>query len=99
MSLGNAQFSQLYRYFGVTDCRLAILTNGRDIWFFSDTDEPNKMDKKPFFTFDLQSHDEGQVQEFARFQRGVFSIETIVEAASNLKERLNNGFGCGEVMV
>jgi predicted type IV restriction endonuclease len=85
MSLGSAQFSQLYRYFAVTDARLAILTNGRDIWFFSDVDAPNKMDKKPFFTFDLQSHDEGQVAELARFQKDAFAIETILEAASNLK--------------
>lgn len=85
MFLGNAQFSQLYRYFAVTEARLAILTNGKEIWFFSDVDEPNKMDKKPFFTFDLQSHDEGQVQEFSRFQRNAFSIDNILEAASNLK--------------
>lgn len=85
MSLGTAQFSQLYRYFGVTEARLAILTNGREVWFFSDVDEPNKMDKKPFFTFDLQSHDDNQVTEFSRFQKDRFSIDTIIEAASNLK--------------
>jgi hypothetical protein len=85
MSLGNAQFSQLYRYFAVTNARLAILTNGRDIWFFSDVDEPNKMDKKPFFTFDLQSHDAGQVQELSRFQKTEFSVDSILAAASNLK--------------
>ena len=85
MSLGSAQYSQLYRYFGVTDARLAILINGRDIWFFSDIDEPNKMDKKPFFVFDFQSHDESQVQELSRFQKIGFSIETILEAASALK--------------
>ncbi|WP_276303282.1 type I restriction enzyme HsdR N-terminal domain-containing protein [Paracoccus salipaludis] len=30
-SLGSSQYSQLYRYFGVTETRLAMLTNGRDI--------------------------------------------------------------------
>jgi predicted type IV restriction endonuclease len=85
MSLGNAQYSQLYRYFGVTDARLAILTNGKDVWFFSDIDEPNKMDKKPFFTFDLQSHDDGQVQKLFAFHKSNFSIEAILEAASSLK--------------
>lgn len=85
MSLGTAQYSQLYRYFAVTDAKLAILTNGKEIWFFSDVEEPNKMDKKPFFTFDLQSHDESQVTEFAKFQKGSFSMELILEAASNLK--------------
>lgn len=31
MSLGSAQFSQLYRYFGVAEAKLAILTNGKEI--------------------------------------------------------------------
>ncbi|MCU0906317.1 MAG: type I restriction enzyme HsdR N-terminal domain-containing protein [Rhodobacteraceae bacterium] len=85
MSLGQAQFSQLYRYFSVVEARLAILTNGREIWFFSDIDERNKMDKKPFFVFDLQNYDEHQVAEFARFQKSGFDIEAILDAASNLK--------------
>lgn len=85
MSLGNAQFSQLYRYFSTAEARLAILTNGKEIWFFSDIDERNKMDKKPFFVFDLQNYDEKQVTELARFQKSNFNIEDILDAASNLK--------------
>ena len=85
MSLGSAQYSQLFRYFAVAEVKLAILTNGREIWFFSDTDEKNKMDKKPFFVFDLQSFDEAQVKDLARFQKQGFNIESILEAASNLK--------------
>lgn len=84
-SLGSAQYSQLYRYFAVVDARLAILTNGREIWFFSDIDEKNKMDKRPFFVFDLQKYDENQVKELARFQKSEFEIESILEAASSLK--------------
>lgn len=83
--LGDTQFNQLFRYFHVTEARLAILTNGKEAWFFSDTDEPNKMDKRPFFTFDLQKHDKAQVQELARFQKSCFAIDSIIEAASNLK--------------
>lgn len=85
MTLGSAQYSQLYRYFGVSGARLGVLTNGREIWFFSDIDEKNKMDKRPFFVFDLQSYDEHQVLELARFQKSNFAIESILEAASNLK--------------
>lgn len=83
--LGDTQFSQLFRYFHVTEARLAILTNGHEVWFFSDTDEPNKMDAKPFFTFDLQKYDKAQVAELARFRKGSFAIDAIIEAASNLK--------------
>lgn len=85
MSLGDAQYSQLFRYFSVSRVKLAILTNGREVWFFSDLDEQNRMDKRPFFTFDLQSYDERQVEELARFQKQQFNIEAIVEAASTLR--------------
>ncbi|MDP2494507.1 type I restriction endonuclease [Shimia thalassica] len=83
--LGNAQFNQLFRYFAVTEARLGILTNGREAWFFSDTDAPNKMDKKPFFKFDFQSYSEDQLTELALFQKIDFAIDAIIEAASNLK--------------
>jgi len=85
MALGSAQYSQLFRYFSTVEARLAILTNGREVWFFSDIDETNKMDKKPFFVFDLQNFDDRQVAELARFQKEGFDIEAILEAASNLK--------------
>lgn len=85
VKLGDTQFNQLFRYFTVTEARLAILTNGREAWFFSDTDEPNKMDKRPFFKFDFQNFDKEQVEELARFQKPNFAIDAIVEAASNLK--------------
>lgn len=85
MALGNAQYSQLYRYFATVEARLAILINGREVWFFSDIDEKNKMDKKPFFVFDLQNYDDRQVAELARFQKSNFDMDNILEAASNLK--------------
>lgn len=85
MSLGSAQYSQLFRYFATVEARLAILLNGREIWFFSDIDEKNKMDKKPFFVFDLQNYDDRQVAELARFQKASFDMDGILEAASNLK--------------
>lgn len=85
MSLGTAQYSQLFRYFSTVEARLAILINGREVWFFSDIDEKNRMDKKPFFIFDLQNFDDRQVAELARFQKSNFDIDSILEAASNLK--------------
>lgn len=84
-ALNEAQFNQLFRYFTATDARLAILTNGHQAWFFSDTEEPNKMDRRPFFSFDFQHHDKEHIRELARFQKGSFDIDAIIEAASNLK--------------
>ena len=83
--LGNSQYNQLYRYFTATEARLAILTNGIEVWFFSDTEQYNKMDQTPFFKFNLQNHDEKQIKELERFQKSEFEIESIAEVASNLK--------------
>lgn len=85
MPLGQAQYSQLFRYFSTAEARLAILINGREVWFFSDIDERNRMDKKPFFVFDFQNFDDRQVAELSRFQKDGFDIDRILEAASNLK--------------
>ncbi len=84
-SLGSSQFNQLFRYFSVTDARVAILTNGRDVWFFSDVDKPNTMDKIPFFTIDLQGFDDNQAAELEKFHRDNFDIENLIETASTLK--------------
>ena len=84
-NLGSSQYNQLYRYFSVTEARLAILTNGREMWFFADVEEPNKMDRKPFFTVDLHALDDREILQLAKFQKHNFNIDTIVETASNLK--------------
>lgn len=84
-SLGNTQFNQLFRYFHVTDARLGVLTNGRDIWFFSDIDEPNKMDKKPFLKFDLHSFDDRQVAQLKNFHKSLFDMESIIDTANSLR--------------
>ena len=38
--------SQLFRYFGTSKAKFAILTNGIIYRFFTDLDEPNKMDER-----------------------------------------------------
>lgn len=42
--LSEKHLGQLYRYFSVEKARFAILTNGRTFQFYSDLDEPNKLD-------------------------------------------------------
>lgn len=77
--------SQLFRYFSVTDARIAILTNGVIFKFFSDIDSPNKMDDKPFFTLDMESVKKADLRTLANFVKGNFNIDTIVAEAGNLK--------------
>lgn len=76
---------QLFRYFSVTDARLAILTNGVIYQFYSDIENPNKMDDKPFFTFSMDAIKPTDVKTLENFAKGNFDIEKIVKEAGNLK--------------
>lgn len=76
--------SQLYRYFGVTDARLAILTNGIVYRFFTDLQAPNKMDEKPFFEVNMLELSDGSIQELQKLAKENFDIEKIVASATDL---------------
>lgn len=76
---------QLFRYFSVTNSRLAILTNGTEYQFFTDLDAPNKMDEKPFLTLDLLNIDEHLIPELKKLTKSSFDVESIVNAAGELK--------------
>lgn len=84
-SLRDAQYSQLFRYFHTCDANIGILTNGLQIWFFTDLEAPNKMDAAPFFKFDLLSYDDNDLRELEKFHKTNFSIEKIKSAAESLK--------------
>lgn len=77
--------SQLYRYFGVTDAKFAILTNGACYKFYSDLAASNRMDEKPFFEFDLRSLRKSDIRNLEQFQRTGFDVDAIVEAAASLQ--------------
>lgn len=83
LSLNHA--SQLFRYFHVTSARIAILTNGQIYKFFTDLDAPNKMDEKPFLELDLLDIDEHVVPELLKLTKTAFDVESIVNAAGELK--------------
>lgn len=84
-ALSTQHMSQLYRYFSVTEARFGILTNGIVYWFFTDLEQPNKMDAKPFFEFDMLNYRPAQVEELKKFATGNFDVTTILETASDLK--------------
>lgn len=84
-NLDECHASQLFRYFSVTAARFGILTNGVYYKFFSDIDEPNKMDSKPFFEFDLLAFDDEKVAELKKFSKSAFDLDNILTTASELK--------------
>jgi len=77
--------SQLFRYFGSTTAKYAILTNGLVYQFFTDLDEPNKMDLTPFLEVDLLNLQENLVIEIKRFCKNSFDPISMADTASNLK--------------
>ncbi len=77
--------SQLFRYFGTTKAKFAILTNGIEYRFYTDLEEPNRMDIKPFFIFNLLEFRDNDVYEIAKFRKNVFNVENVLTTASELK--------------
>lgn len=84
-NLADEQVSQLFRYFTVTDARIGILTNGIVYQFFSDIEERNKMDLKPFLEVNLNSLTDRAVRELKRFAKQSFDLDQTLEAAISLK--------------
>ena len=84
-NLNEAEISQLLRYFTVTKARFGVLTDGIIYRFFSDLDEPNVMDPRPFFEFNMLDFTEAQVGALKRFTKSAFDISEIVDAARDLK--------------
>ncbi len=77
--------SQLFRYFGTTEAKFGILTNGLVYKFYTDLDEPNKMDLVPFLELDLLNINEGIVSEVKRFSKEKIDIDAAFSAASELR--------------
>lgn len=77
--------TQLMRYFSVTEAKFAILTNGINYKFFTDLEQPNMMDKKPFLEINLLNIDDNEILQLKKFAKNTFNLETISSTASNLK--------------
>lgn len=77
--------SQLFRYFGTTSAKFAILTNGIVYRFYTDLDEPNKMDEKPFLEINMLDLKDAQIPELKKFHKENFDLTQIIDTASELK--------------
>jgi hypothetical protein len=85
VNLDKVHLAQLYRYFSVTSAKFAILTNGRTFHFHTDLEAPNKLDERPFLTFDLSDLQSALVAEIKKFSRAEFSVDGILQSAHRLK--------------
>lgn len=80
----NVHNSQLHRYFHVCSTRFGILTNGIVYRFYTDLEEANKMDNKPFWEFNISDMNEAAVFELKKYQKNTFNVDQIVSAATEL---------------
>lgn len=77
--------SQLFRYFSVTEARVAVLTNGVVYRFFTDLEAPNKMDEKPFLEVNMLELNEAIVAEMKKLTKPAFNLDELMTTAGELK--------------
>jgi hypothetical protein len=79
------QSTQLLRYFNATKTKFAILTNGIIYRFYTDLEELNKMDEKPFLDINILEIKDIQIEELKKFHKSYFDLDNIINTASTLK--------------
>lgn len=77
--------AQLFRYFNSSKAKFGVLTNGIKYRFFTDLDETNKMDQKPFFEVDLLNLNDTQISYLKNFERDSLDVNSILSTAEELK--------------
>lgn len=77
--------NQLLRYFHVSNAKFGILTNGIIYRFYTDLEQPNKMDEKPFLEINMLDLRSNQLEELKKFHKAYFDINNILSSANELK--------------
>jgi predicted type IV restriction endonuclease len=81
----NKSAPQLSRYFSTfPSVRLGILTNGIEYHFFTDLNDTNIMDSKPFFAFNITNYNEEDFNHLVKFSKNLYDYETIKNLAESL---------------
>lgn len=69
---------QLSRYFNaIPDVTIGVITNGRKWNFFTDLENKNVMDEKPFLTIDLLSSSDNELSQLYRFRHDQFEPDKL----------------------
>ena len=93
--LTDKEAGQLNGYFGNTkSSKIAILTNGVEYRFYSDIVEPNIIDSKPFFTFNLSSYTENDLEGLIKFDKRFINVKSIIKESQEIvfNESFENAF-------
>ncbi|GAB1462174.1 type I restriction endonuclease [Pedobacter sp.] len=81
----DAHNSQLHRYFHVSKARFGVLTNGLLYNFYTDLEQPNIMDEKPFLTLNIEDLKDNVIKVLESFTKQAYHLETILDSAEGLK--------------
>jgi predicted type IV restriction endonuclease len=75
VDINKATYKQLKRYFGVANAKFGILTNGIKYRFFSDLDNPGKMDDTAFLELDMMNIKDSNVAVIKNFCNPMDDVE------------------------
>ena len=75
--------SQLFRYFGTSKAKFAILTNGIIYKFFTDLEKANVMDNAPFLEINLEKLKDSEIVELKKFQKNNFNAVSAIHYCQN----------------
>ena len=93
--LTDKEAGQLNGYFNNTkNSKIAILTNGIEYRFYSDVVEPNLIDSKPFFCFNINQYNDSQIEALLKFDKRYINIKQTVLSAQQtvFNESFENAF-------
>jgi predicted type IV restriction endonuclease len=77
--------AQLARYFNATpSVRVAVLTNGVQYRVFTDLQQQNIMDDKPWLEFDIRSAKPAEIEAIKKFRKSDFVADQIVGLAEEM---------------
>ncbi|ATV32546.1 restriction endonuclease [Prevotella intermedia] len=77
--------TQLKKYFVASKAKFGLLTNGIRYLFYTDLEDQNIMDEKPFLEVDITDLKDYQFAELKKFHKSYFDIDSILSSASELK--------------
>lgn len=80
-----AHDGQIQCYFnGLLGTKVGIVTNGSQYRFFTDLEHINRMDKEPFFSFDILKYDLKDIENLKFFHRDNFDATAIGQHAEKI---------------
>lgn len=79
VTLSDKHISQLYRYFTISDVHIAILTNGDDYWFFTDSQKENIMDLEPYYNIKLSEASADELDKLEQYSKDNIQYANIAQ--------------------